>query len=145
MSFGSVLDYAIDGLILGDIYALLAVGLALIFGVSHPINFAHGIGLYGRRVYRLGVPVLPARTAAGDYPHCPGWMRRTGRRHRAGRAAPVGRHRTHRTPARHHRHRPSAGPAYANPGQSRPAVAAKRLAQIGAGRSAAAPSGHSTS
>jgi branched-chain amino acid transport system permease protein len=42
MSLGSVFDYAIDGLILGNIYALLAVGLALIFGVSHLINFAHG-------------------------------------------------------------------------------------------------------
>lgn len=36
------LDYTINGLIVGNIYALLAVGLALIFGVSHLINFAHG-------------------------------------------------------------------------------------------------------
>jgi branched-chain amino acid transport system permease protein len=42
MSLGSVLDYAVDGIILGNIYALLAVGLALIFGVSHLVNFAHG-------------------------------------------------------------------------------------------------------
>lgn len=42
MSLGSVLDYTVDGLILGNIYGLLAVGLALIFGVSHLINFAHG-------------------------------------------------------------------------------------------------------
>lgn len=35
-------DYTINGLIVGNIYALLAVGLALIFGVSHLINFAHG-------------------------------------------------------------------------------------------------------
>jgi branched-chain amino acid transport system permease protein len=38
----SWLDYTINGLIIGNIYALLAVGLALIFGVSHLINFAHG-------------------------------------------------------------------------------------------------------
>ncbi len=36
------LDYLINGLIVGNIYALLAVGLALIFGVSHLINFAQG-------------------------------------------------------------------------------------------------------
>jgi branched-chain amino acid transport system permease protein len=35
-------DHTINGLIIGNIYALLAVGLALIFGVSHLINFAHG-------------------------------------------------------------------------------------------------------
>ena len=39
---GAWLDYAINGLIVGNIYALLAVGLALIFGVSHLINFAQG-------------------------------------------------------------------------------------------------------
>lgn len=39
---GSWFDYTINGLIVGNIYALLAVGLALIFGVSHLINFAHG-------------------------------------------------------------------------------------------------------
>jgi branched-chain amino acid transport system permease protein len=38
----SFFDYTINGLIIGNIYALLAVGLALIFGVSNLINFAHG-------------------------------------------------------------------------------------------------------
>jgi branched-chain amino acid transport system permease protein len=38
----SFTDYTINGLIIGNIYALLAVGLALIFGVSNLINFAHG-------------------------------------------------------------------------------------------------------
>ena len=38
----SWIDYTINGLIIGNIYALLAVGLALIFGVSRLINFAHG-------------------------------------------------------------------------------------------------------
>ncbi len=41
-SFTSFFDYTVNGLIIGNIYALLAVGLALIFGVSHLINFAHG-------------------------------------------------------------------------------------------------------
>jgi branched-chain amino acid transport system permease protein len=41
-AFASWQDHTINGLIIGNIYALLAVGLALIFGVSHLINFAHG-------------------------------------------------------------------------------------------------------
>jgi branched-chain amino acid transport system permease protein len=36
------IDYTVNGLIIGNIYALLAVGLALIFGVANLINFAHG-------------------------------------------------------------------------------------------------------
>ncbi len=47
----SWVDYTVNGLIVGNIYALLAVGLALIFGVSHLINFAHG------SVYMVGAYV----------------------------------------------------------------------------------------
>ena len=47
----SWLDYTINGLIIGNIYALLAVGLALIFGVAGLINFAHG------SVYMVGAYV----------------------------------------------------------------------------------------
>jgi branched-chain amino acid transport system permease protein len=36
------IDYTVSGLIVGNIYMLLAVGLALIFGVANLINFAHG-------------------------------------------------------------------------------------------------------
>ncbi|MAC80059.1 MAG: ABC transporter permease [Rhodobacteraceae bacterium] len=36
------LDFTIAGVVIGSIYALMAVGLALIFGVSNLINFAHG-------------------------------------------------------------------------------------------------------
>ncbi|AMA56321.1 ABC transporter permease [Bradyrhizobium sp. CCGE-LA001] len=38
----SWVDYTINGLIVGNVYALVAVGLALIFGVSRLINFAQG-------------------------------------------------------------------------------------------------------
>jgi branched-chain amino acid transport system permease protein len=41
-ALGAWFDYTINGLVVGNIYALLAVGLALIYGVSHLINFAHG-------------------------------------------------------------------------------------------------------
>jgi branched-chain amino acid transport system permease protein len=47
----SFLDYTINGLVIGNIYALLAVGLALIFGVANLINFAHG------SVYTIGAYV----------------------------------------------------------------------------------------
>ncbi len=45
---GSFVDYTVNGLVVGNIYALLAVGLALIFGVANLINFAHG------SVYTIG-------------------------------------------------------------------------------------------
>jgi len=41
-ALGPWFDYTVNGLVVGNIYALLAVGLALIYGVSHLINFAHG-------------------------------------------------------------------------------------------------------
>jgi len=44
----SFIDYTVNGLVIGNIYALLAVGLALIFGVANLINFAHG------SVYTIG-------------------------------------------------------------------------------------------
>src|ERR1700729_766882 len=49
-TLSSFSDYTVNGLVIGNIYALLAVGLVLIFGVSNLINFAHGsaytIGFY---------------------------------------------------------------------------------------------------
>lgn len=35
-------DFTVAGVVIGSIYALMAVGLALIFGVANLINFAHG-------------------------------------------------------------------------------------------------------
>ena len=35
-------DQLVNGLVIGNIYALIAIGLALIFGVANLINFAHG-------------------------------------------------------------------------------------------------------
>jgi len=48
---GSFVDYTVNGLVIGNVYALLAVGLALIFGVANLINFAHG------SVYTIGAYV----------------------------------------------------------------------------------------
>jgi branched-chain amino acid transport system permease protein len=66
---GPWFDYTINGIVVGNIYALLAVGLALIYGVSHLINFAHGsiymVGAYigWLAITRLGTP-LPLTLAA---------------------------------------------------------------------------------
>jgi branched-chain amino acid transport system permease protein len=52
-------DHTINGLIIGNIYGLLAVGLALIFGVSRLINFAHGsVYVVGAYVGWVAVSVL---------------------------------------------------------------------------------------
>jgi branched-chain amino acid transport system permease protein len=46
-----VISYVIDGLSLGSLYALFALGIGLLFGIMRLINFAHGelimIGAYG--------------------------------------------------------------------------------------------------
>lgn len=41
-SWQTVLGSSISGVFLGSIYALVALGLTLIYGVLHIINFAHG-------------------------------------------------------------------------------------------------------
>ncbi|MBC8077501.1 MAG: ABC transporter permease [Chloroflexales bacterium] len=62
-------DQTINGLVIGNIYALMAVGLALIFGVANLINFAHGsvymIGAYvgWLCVVRWGLPLWVALIA----------------------------------------------------------------------------------
>ena len=84
---GPWFDYTINGLVIGNIYALLAVGLALIFGVSHLINFAHG------SVYMVGAYIgwllhrLSRDAAAGDVPGGRRGLRAARRGDRALRAA----------------------------------------------------------
>lgn len=50
MTFNIVLQVVVSGLLIGLIYALVAVGLSLIFGVMDIVNFAHGeflmLGMY---------------------------------------------------------------------------------------------------
>jgi len=68
------IDLFVNGLIVGLFYALMAVGLAMIFGVLKIVNFAHGefymVGAYAYVLValKLGVPAwiaLPLAAAAG--------------------------------------------------------------------------------
>src|SRR5262245_26182496 len=51
LEFVILIPALINGLTLGAVYALVALGLTLIYGVLHIINFAHGsmlmVALYG--------------------------------------------------------------------------------------------------
>ena len=67
------LDLFVNGLIFGLFYALMAVGLAMIFGVLKVVNFAHGeFYMVGAYTYvlcsmKLGItPWLALPLAAGE-------------------------------------------------------------------------------
>ncbi len=68
----------VNGLIMGAIYALIGVGLSLIFGVLEIVNFAHGqiyaLGalVLAALVSHLGVPFLPAAIVAAVAIACVG-------------------------------------------------------------------------
>ena len=64
--FRTFFDQTLNGLIVGNIYALIAIGIALIFGVGNLINFAQGsvfmVGAYvgWACVTYLGMPLVVA-------------------------------------------------------------------------------------
>lgn len=70
----------LNGVMLGLIYALIAVGLALIFGVMEIINFAHGelmmLGAYAMAliVPAVGLLYLPALIGALLFSAAAGWL-----------------------------------------------------------------------
>lgn len=57
------LDLLINGLIIGAFYALMAIGLSLIFGILRIVNFAHGefymVGAYIYTLAALGLELSP--------------------------------------------------------------------------------------
>ncbi len=59
----SVLQWVIDGIALGAVYALVAVGLALVFGVMRLVNFAHG-ELITAAAYALALTTAWPRAAS---------------------------------------------------------------------------------
>ena len=53
----------INGLALGAVYALIALGYTMVYGILHLINFAHG-EVYMLGAY-LGIIVMGVLTVAG--------------------------------------------------------------------------------
>jgi len=57
------LDLLVNGLIIGVFYALMAIGLSLIFGILKVVNFAHGefymVGAYAYTLSALALGVSP--------------------------------------------------------------------------------------
>ncbi len=58
----ALLQHLVNGLVLGGIYALLGIGLTLIFGLMNVVNFAHG------EFYTLGAYATFAALALGGVP-----------------------------------------------------------------------------
>ncbi|WOO38546.1 branched-chain amino acid ABC transporter permease [Anaerocolumna sp. AGMB13020] len=62
----SIIEQLINGLRSGSIYALIALGYTMVYGIAKMINFAHGdiimVGAYSLYVFiaRLKMPVVPA-------------------------------------------------------------------------------------
>jgi branched-chain amino acid transport system permease protein len=73
-------DLAVNGLVTGLFYGLMAIGLALIFGVLRIVNFAHGefymVGAYAYTIVaaRLGVPLVVALPVAFLFGAVLGWV-----------------------------------------------------------------------
>ena len=61
MDFQFVVMQLFNGLILGSIYVILALGLTIIFGMLGIINFAHGAFVYVR-----GLPGLHDHDLSGS-------------------------------------------------------------------------------
>ena len=74
------IDLAINGLITGLFYALMAIGLSLIFGILRIVNFAHGefymIGAYAYTMLALAldIPAVAALPAAFVFGAAAGWL-----------------------------------------------------------------------
>jgi branched-chain amino acid transport system permease protein len=61
-------QFAIAGVILGSVYAIIAIGYTLVYGILFMINFAHGdimmIGAFGGYFVFEALKAIPAGTAA---------------------------------------------------------------------------------
>jgi branched-chain amino acid transport system permease protein len=66
-----LLDLTINGLIMGLFYALMAIGLSLIFGILKIVNFAHGefymVGAYAYTLIALMLGVSPWLALPGAF------------------------------------------------------------------------------
>jgi branched-chain amino acid transport system permease protein len=61
-------QFAISGIVLGSVYAIIAIGYTLVYGILFMINFAHGdimmIGAFGGYFVLEALKAIPAATAA---------------------------------------------------------------------------------
>ncbi len=71
------IQQVINGLSLGSIYALIALGYTMVYGILKLINFAHGevfmVGAYAGyyTAISFGIEAYEARGAASDLPRDP--------------------------------------------------------------------------
>ena len=66
-----LLQQIINGLVLGSMYALIALGYTMVYGIINLINFAHGEVLMVGRAHQLGDHRRPCRKPC---PGMPGWL-----------------------------------------------------------------------
>ena len=63
MTAGDLVQYVVTGVLVGGVYALMSIGLALIFGVMRVVNFAQGdfmmLGMYLTYYFAIGQHVDP--------------------------------------------------------------------------------------
>ena len=65
-----LLSYLVNGLSLGSVYAIIALGYTMVYGIAKMLNFAHGdiimVGGYIVFIFmnQLGMPVIPSVLAA---------------------------------------------------------------------------------
>ncbi|HEX7784650.1 MAG TPA: branched-chain amino acid ABC transporter permease, partial [Methylomirabilota bacterium] len=63
MSAADLVQYVVTGLLVGGVYALMSIGLALIFGVMRVVNFAQGdfmmLGMYLAYYFAIGHRIDP--------------------------------------------------------------------------------------
>ncbi len=61
-----LLSAIVSGLLMGMLFALVALGLAIIFGVMNIVNFAHGeflmVGMYAAFLTATGLSIEPLLT-----------------------------------------------------------------------------------
>ena len=80
MSLSYFLTMLISGLKLGSIYAIVAIGYSIVYGILRLINFAHGdimtIGVYIilTLMNAMGMPILPALLISVAFSICVGLM-----------------------------------------------------------------------
>ncbi len=79
MDFYAALQAVINGLLTGALYALVGMGLALIFGVMRIVNFAHGafmmLGMYATYVLFTRTQMSPYCCSSSAASCCCFWLR----------------------------------------------------------------------